>query len=73
VAKMNTKTIEEWKKKDGIPLKEGYLAMQTESHPIDFKTIEVLNLVGCTNPKALNYKSYFVKSNNSSCRFKKKK
>jgi hypothetical protein len=73
IAKMEDKTIEEWKKKDGTPLKEGYIAMQAESHAIDFKNIEVLNLVGCTNPKALNYKSYFVKSANSSCKFKKKK
>jgi hypothetical protein len=73
IAKMEGKTVEEWKKKDGTPLKEGYIAMQAESHAIDFKNIEVLNLVGCTNPKALNYKSYFVKSANSSCKFKKKK
>ena len=72
VAKMDAKTIEEWKKKDATALKEGYIAMQAESHPIDFKSIEVLNLVGCTNPKALNYKSYFIKSDNSTCRFKKK-
>lgn len=62
----------DWKKKDGMPLKEGYIAMQAESHPIDFKNIEILELVGCTNPKALNYKSYFVKSDNSKCKFKKK-
>jgi hypothetical protein len=73
IAKMEDKTIEAWKKKDATPLKEGYIAMQAESHAIDFKNIEVLNLVGCTNAKALNYKSYFVKSDNSSCRFKKKK
>jgi hypothetical protein len=62
----------DWKKKDGVPLKEGYIAMQAESHPIDFKNIEILELVGCTNSKALNYKSYFVKSDNSKCKFKKK-
>jgi Domain of Unknown Function (DUF1080) len=62
----------DWKKKDGVPLKEGYIAMQAESHPIDFKNIEILELMGCTNPKALNYKSYFVKSDNSKCKFKKK-
>jgi len=73
IAKMDDKTVAEWKKKDGTPLKEGYIAMQAESHAIDFKNIEVLNLVGCTNPKALNYKSYFIKSDNSTCIFKKKK
>ena len=73
IAKMDDKAIEEWKKKDGTPLKDGYIALQAESHPIDFKNIEVLNLVGCTDKKALNYKSYFIKSDNSACQFKKKK
>ncbi|MEY4538278.1 MAG: hypothetical protein RLZZ306_35 [Bacteroidota bacterium] len=73
IAKMDDATIETWKKKDGMPLKSGYIAMQAESHPIDFKNIEVLNLEGCTDPKALNYKSYFIKSNKSVCRYKKRK
>ncbi len=73
VAKMDKATIEEWKKKAGTALKSGYIALQAESHPIDFKSIEVLNLEGCTDPKALNYKSYFIKANNSACRYKKKK
>jgi len=70
IAKMNVATIEAWKKKDGMALKSGYIALQAESHPIDFKNIEVLNLEGCTDPKALNYKSYFIKSNKSVCRYK---
>ena len=41
---------------------EGYIALQAESHPIDFKNIEILNLCGCMDPKAKNYKSYFIKS-----------
>jgi Domain of Unknown Function (DUF1080) len=73
VAKMDAATIEAWKKKDGTALKSGYIALQAESHPIDFKNIEVLNLEGCTDPKALNYKSYFIKSNKSACRYKKRK
>jgi hypothetical protein len=72
VAKMDASTIEEWKKKDGTALKLGYIALQAESHPIDFKSIELLNLEGCIDPKALNYKSYFIKSNKSACRYKKR-
>jgi hypothetical protein len=72
VAKMDAVTIEAWKKKDGTALKSGYITMQAESHPIDFKTIEMLNLESCTDPKALNYKSYFIKSNKSACRYKKR-
>ena len=72
IAKMDDAAIEAWKKKDGTALKSGYIALQAESHPIDFKNIEVLNLEGCTDPKALNYKSYFIKSNKSACRYKKR-
>ena len=72
IAKMDDATVEAWKKKDGTALKTGYIALQAESHPIDFKDIEVLNLEGCTDPKALNYKSYFIKSDKSACRYKKR-
>jgi hypothetical protein len=73
IAKMSDSAVEEWKKKDGTPLAEGYIALQAESHAIDFKNIEVLNLKGCTNPQALNYKSYYIKSDNSTCKFRKRK
>lgn len=55
-------------KQDGKPLTGGYIALQSESHPIDFRKVEVLNLVGCMDPKASNYKPYYVKSEPSACR-----
>lgn len=58
---------------DGKPLTEGYISLQSESHPIDFRKVEILNLCGCTDPKAKNYKSYYVKSDNSTCIYKKGK
>ena len=63
---------EYWISRANTPLKEGYIALQAESHPIDFRSVEVLNLQGCTDPKALNYKSYYVKSDNTQCRYGKK-
>ncbi len=54
-------------KTDGTPVKEGYISIQSESHPIDFRSIEVLDLCGCMDPKATNYKTYFVKADNSKC------
>ncbi len=33
-----------WKSKDGDPLKEGYIALQAESHAIDFRNLKLLNL-----------------------------
>jgi hypothetical protein len=56
-------------KKDGAPLTEGYISLQSESHPIEFRKVELLNLAGCMDPKAANYKSYYVKAENSSCRY----
>lgn len=59
----------DWVKKDGTPLTEGYISLQSESHPVEFRKVELLNLEGCTDPKAKNYKSYYVKSDNSQCRY----
>ena len=59
---------EQWIKKSGSVLTEGYIALQAESHPIDFKNIELLNLCGCMDKKARNYKSYFVKNDPEQCK-----
>ncbi|CCH52324.1 protein of unknown function DUF1080 [Fibrisoma limi BUZ 3] len=59
----------EWISRANKPLVDGYIALQAESHPIDFRTVEVLNLKGCMDPKALNYKSYYVKADNTQCRY----
>ena len=56
-------------KVDGTPLKSGHIALQAETAPTDFRKVELLNLEGCTDPKARNYKTYFVKSNASMCRY----
>lgn len=58
-------------KQDGKPLTEGYIALQSEGQPIDFRDVRLLNLEGCTDPQAVNYKSYFVKSDNSQCRYRR--
>jgi hypothetical protein len=55
-------------KVDGTPLDGGYIALQAETAPIDFRKVELLNLEGCTDPGASNYKSYLVKSNPAMCR-----
>ncbi|WP_299669518.1 DUF1080 domain-containing protein [uncultured Polaribacter sp.] len=35
---------EVWKSKEGLPLKSGFISLQSESHPVEFKNIEILNL-----------------------------
>ena len=56
-------------KQDGLLLSEGYISLQSESHPVEFLKVELLNLVGCSDPKASNYKTYYVKTDNAQCRY----
>jgi hypothetical protein len=56
-------------KVDGTLLKSGYISLQAETSPTDFRKVELLNLEGCTDPKAKNYRKHFVKSNPASCQF----
>ncbi|MEC3906084.1 DUF1080 domain-containing protein [Tamlana sp. 2201CG12-4] len=60
-------TTELWSNKAGDIIPEGYIALQAESHPIDFKNIKLLDLCGCMDKKAKNYKSYYVKDKPDSC------
>ena len=53
---------------EGKLLSSGFIALQAEGHPIDFRNIRLLNLEGCMDPKAANYKRYYVKSNPAACR-----
>ncbi|MCP5110660.1 MAG: DUF1080 domain-containing protein [bacterium] len=55
--------------KEGMLLEEGSISLQSESHPIQFRKVELLNLVGCMDKKAHNYKSYFVKADPAQCRY----
>lgn len=36
--------LEYWKSMEGKPLKGGYISLQSESHPVEFKNIEILEL-----------------------------
>jgi hypothetical protein len=59
-------------KVDGKLLTEGFISLQSESHPIEFRKVELLNLSGCMDKKATNFKSYYLKENNSTCIYSKK-
>jgi len=56
-------------KKDGQPLKDGMIALQSEGQPIDFRNIKVRNLKGCTDPKASNYQDYYVVTDADACTY----
>lgn len=50
-------------------LTQGFIALQSESHPIDFRQVRVLNLSGCTDPNAANHQAYYLKSDPDSCEY----
>lgn len=54
----------------GKPITSGSISLQAETAEIDFRKVEVLDLEGCTDPKARNYKTYFVKSNAAACQYR---
>jgi enterochelin esterase family protein len=54
---------------DGKLIDSGYISLQSESHPIDFRKVELLNLAGCMDKAASNYKSYYVKPVQDDCKF----
>ena len=56
-------------KRDGEVLTAGSISLQSESHPVDFRKVELLNLSGCLDPKASNYKQYVVHDAPGACRY----
>lgn len=53
---------------DGTPMASGFISIQAETAPTDFRKIEVLNLEGCMDSTSSAYRAYFVKSNPAACR-----
>lgn len=56
-------------KPDGELMSGGYISLQSESHPVEFRKVELLNLAGCMDPRAKNHKDYFVKSEPATCQY----
>ncbi|MGI9262888.1 MAG: 3-keto-disaccharide hydrolase [Woeseiaceae bacterium] len=56
-------------KPEGEPLESGYISLQSESFPIQFRRVAVLNLKGCMDSDASNYKSWYVESDPDSCSY----
>ena len=54
---------------EGQPISSGFVALQAEGHNVDFKNVRLLNLEGCMDATARNYKRYVIKSNPAACRY----
>jgi hypothetical protein len=53
---------------DGKILDHGFIALQSEGQPVDFRNVQLLNLEGCMDKHSKNYRSYFVKGNSLLCK-----
>lgn len=49
------------------PVKDGYISVQAEGTSTQFKTLEVLDLVGCMDKNNPAYRTYFVKHDAAAC------
>lgn len=54
---------------DGSARNGGYIALQGESSPTDFRRVRLLNLQGCMDKEAANYRDYLVKHDPDACRY----
>jgi hypothetical protein len=54
--------------REGALLTQGYIALQAETAPIDFRKVELKNLSGCMDRQSPHYRAYFVKSDPAACR-----
>jgi len=57
-------------KKEGLLLQKGFIALQSEGQPIDFRRIKIRNLKGCMDPKAVHYGKHYIKSGPGICIYK---
>ncbi len=55
-------------KTEGKLLKAGFLALQSEGQPIDFRKVEILNLEGCMDARSKKFRTHFLKHNALLCK-----
>lgn len=55
-------------KKDGTILERGYIGLQAESQPVEFRNVRLLNLSGCMDRASPAYRAYFVHGDDTHCR-----
>lgn len=55
-------------KRDGTPLASGFIGLQAESQPVEFRNVKLLQLSGCGDRSSPAYRSYFVHRDDSACK-----
>jgi hypothetical protein len=54
-------------KVDGTPLGSGYIGLQAESQPVEFRNIRLLQLSGCGDRSSPAFRSHFVHRDDAKC------
>jgi len=54
-------------KVDGTPLASGYIGLQAESQPVEFRNIRLLNLSGCMDRSSPGYRAHYVHRDDTRC------
>ena len=54
-------------KEDGLPLKAGTISLQSESHPMDIRKVEILNLAGCMDRSSPSFRGWYLASEPDAC------
>jgi hypothetical protein len=52
---------------EGESLSEGYIALQSESHPVQFRRVELLDLKGCMDQASPRFRSWYVEPDAAAC------
>jgi hypothetical protein len=52
---------------EGKPLTSGYIALQAETAPVDFRKVEILNLAGCMDRRSPAFRTHFVQADPAAC------
>jgi hypothetical protein len=55
-------------KVDGTKLASGFIGLQAESQPVEFRNIRLLNLSGCTDRRSPAFRAHFVHADPATCR-----
>ncbi|MBF0431643.1 MAG: DUF1080 domain-containing protein [Fibrobacteria bacterium] len=51
----------------GSPVVKGAISLQAEGHPVRFRNVRLLNLVGCMDSGYVEYRDYFIKHDSAQC------
>ena len=52
---------------EGTPLTDGYFSLQSESHPVQFRSVRLLNLSGCMDSGDPSFRPWFVHHDETAC------